>query len=191
MTSNHQLKQAIQQLAGTHLKDEVFVDVCTVTSVDVSTRTCTCTPITGPSTTGFINVRLMAAVDDGVLYIPTIGSTIIVCHTKHNQPLVLMYSQLDKMVFDAGSSTLQITDGSIQFNDGSFGGLTKTQELKAQLDKTNALLQALLTVINGTPIPEAGNGSPSGLQTALKAALSGQQLGDYSAIENTAVTHGV
>jgi len=75
------------------------------------------------------------------------------------------------------------------FNGGENGGLTITPELKTQLDKTNELLQAVITVLTGTPIPEPGNGSPSALQTALKSAITEKALGDYSQIEDTKITH--
>jgi len=77
----------------------------------------------------------------------------------------------------------------LQFNGGENGGLTITPELVTQLNKTNELLQAVLTVLSGTPIPEPGNGSPSALQAALKAAVAGKQLGDYTSIENPKITH--
>ncbi len=77
----------------------------------------------------------------------------------------------------------------MEFNGGSNGGLTNTPELKTQLDKTNELLQAIITVLSGSLIPEPGNGSPSALQTALKAVITGKTLGDYSQIEDTKITH--
>jgi len=77
----------------------------------------------------------------------------------------------------------------VEFNGGENGGLTNTPELKTQLDKTNAVLQAIITVLSGTPIPEPGSGSPSALQTALKAAITGKQLGDFGQIEDSKITH--
>ena len=77
----------------------------------------------------------------------------------------------------------------LQFNGGENGGLTITPELVTQLNKTNELLQAIMAVISGTQILEPGNGSPSALQIALKAAITGKQLGDYSNIEDSKITH--
>lgn len=77
----------------------------------------------------------------------------------------------------------------LQFNGGENGGLTITPELVEQLNKTNELLQAVIAVISGSPIPEPGNGSPSAFQTALKGAITGKTLGDYSNIEDTKITH--
>jgi len=77
----------------------------------------------------------------------------------------------------------------VEFNGGENGGLTNTPELKTQLEKTNAMLQAIITVLSSAPIPEPGSGSPSALQIALKAAVTGKQLGDFGNIEDTKITH--
>ncbi len=77
----------------------------------------------------------------------------------------------------------------IQFNGGENGGLCITPKLVENLNKNNALLQALLGVINGTAIPEPGSGSPSALQAALKTAVVTKEIGDFTAIENTKITH--
>lgn len=77
----------------------------------------------------------------------------------------------------------------VQFNGGENGGLTITPELVNQLNKTNELLQAIMTVISGALIPEPGNGSPSAFQTALKTAITGKQIGNYDNIEDKKITH--
>jgi hypothetical protein len=77
----------------------------------------------------------------------------------------------------------------IQFNGGTNGGLTITPTLVENLDKNNSILEAILNVLKGAQIMEPGNGSPSALQTALKAAVTGKELGDFSKIENEKITH--
>ena len=74
-------------------------------------------------------------------------------------------------------------NGKLKVNGGS-QAMVKGNALKTDLDKTNDLLQALLNIISGTPIPEPGNGLPSALQTALQTAISGKALGDYSDIKS-------
>lgn len=178
---DRELTEAIQKLAGVKQSDKVEFIPCSVESVDPSTRTCSCVAIGGDAVIEIPNVLLMADVDDGILLLPTVGSTVFVVYSTYNQPFVCLFSQVDQIIFTAGS---------IKFNDGSFGGLTKTPELRTNLDKTNDLLTALIDIINGPPIPEPGSGAPSALQTALKAAIAGQALGIYTDIENEIITHG-
>lgn len=80
--------------------------------------------------------------------------------------------------------------GSVELFGTSAGGVVKAKELKAQLDKTNAVVQALLTVLTGASIPEAGNGAPSSLQAALKLALTGKSVGSFDDLESKKVFHG-
>jgi hypothetical protein len=151
--------------------------------VDQAARTCTCTPIGGKSVTDLGNVQLMPEVDDGLLLVPAIGSTVIVMWSAKNVPYIAQSSQLQM--------ALLVTLGGIQLQDGSFGGLVKAPELKMQSEKDKAILDALLSVVNGAPIPEPGNGAPSAFQAALQAALAGLQSGTWDNLPNTAVTHGV
>jgi hypothetical protein len=181
--SDAKIREAVRKLAGTQLKDEVYYIPCVVNTVDLSTRTCDCTPIGGDSGTDIPGVLLMAEVEDGWLYQPTEGSTVIVSYSKRSAPYISLFSSIDNAFI--------VVAGVVQFDDGSYGGMTKTLELQLQLNKTNNLLNAILDILNGTPIPEPGNGDPSALQAALRAAISGQELGDYSQIENQKITHGI
>jgi hypothetical protein len=110
---NGKIKDAVTQLAGTYLNDEVYMVVCTVTAVDVPSRTCTCTTITGAASTDLQGVQLMAEVDDGLLLLPTVGSTVVVSYSKQNVPYVALYSQIDKVVIVTGNSSITMTDTSI------------------------------------------------------------------------------
>jgi len=75
-------------------------------------------------------------------------------------------------------------------NGDANGGIAIAPELKAQLDKNNLLLNSILTVLNGAPVTEPGNGAPSALQLALKSAVAGKQVGDFSKIESKTIKHG-
>jgi len=74
-------------------------------------------------------------------------------------------------------------DGSLKINKGT-QAMVKGTELKTQLDKNNDLLQALITIINGSVIPEPGSGAASALQAALKVAITSKHLGDYTNIKS-------
>lgn len=179
--SDRKLIEAVRKIAGTQFRDDVSVIACTVESVDPSTRTCDCTAIGGQGVTDIPNVQLMTEVEDGLLLLPAIGSTVFVVYSTYSPPYVSLFSKIDQVLFTAGA---------IQFNDGSYGGLTKTPTLRDQLNKNNELLSAILDVLNGAPIDEPGSGAPSALQIALRTAIAGKPLGDFSDIENEIITHG-
>src|SRR5687768_8991287 len=91
---------------------EMYGVVCTVTSLDEAENTCVCSPINGDA--DFIDVRLQADPGNGLLMLPAVGSKVIVQPLNNFTGYVSMFSAVD----------------SFKFLDGSYGGLTKTQELK-------------------------------------------------------------
>lgn len=90
---------AIQKIVG--IKDSVSVFDAEVISVSQSERKCTVTMIGGESS-NTIDVRLMAAVDDGCLMIPKLGSTVIVSMSNYVAPYVSMYSEIESIVWLGG-----------------------------------------------------------------------------------------
>jgi len=90
---------------------------------------------------------------------------------------------------DEFNNQINVTQGKFQIVPSGSLNIGQGKEpiplgttLQSQIEKTNNLLQSLLNVIEGASIPEPGNGSPSALQTALKAAVGSQTLGDFSNI---------
>lgn len=75
------------------------------------------------------------------------------------------------------TETINLGDTEENLEPVLLGATTKTE-----IEKTNTLLQALITIISGAPIPEPGSGAPSALQTALAGAISGQSLGSFTDI---------
>ena len=132
------------------------------------------------SGTIYPDVRKRAAIGTGndakkgIVITPVPGSSVIVSRIGDSDELfVVMFSEVESIVIDGGEN----------------GGLTIAPTLVQELNKNNELLQAIITVLSGPQIPEPGNGSPSALQTALKGAISGKKLGDFSNIENKKIKH--
>lgn len=174
---DRQIREAIQQLAGTHLKDRVkFVD-CNVNSVDEDKGTCIATPIGGDATSQFVDIQLQSEVCDGLLMIPVIGSTITIIYSTRNAPYVYKFSDLEKIYY---------MGNEWQHGDGSFGGLIKGGDLKTQYDAAfNAVVAALVAAFTA----QAGFDGSAGLN-AFNAAITSLQPLNRSTLENTTFTHG-
>lgn len=149
---------------------EMYGVPCTVKSVDTEANTCVCSPINGDA--DFIDVRLQAAAGNGLLVIPKTGSMVIVQPINNATGYVSMFSEAV----------------SFKFLDGSYGGLTKTQELKTQLDKTNAVTQAIQEALTEWVVTPNDGGAA--LKTLAGTKLAGKQVGDFTNIENDKITHG-
>ena len=199
--------EAIQKIAGTQLKNNIFNVPASVVSVDEAARTCVVETIGGNEAIQIEGVQLMASVDDGILIIPEVGSDVIVSYSTLYPPFICQFSAISKVLLVVGENGVSIeitadgllvelndtkislTDGKIQFNDGAFDGLVKAEQLTDKLNTIENSINALKQVFSSwTPVPQDGG-------AALKAAVgtwAGQQLQptQKSQIENTKVTHG-
>lgn len=206
--SNRQIIEAIQKITGTQLKDNVQLLAATVESVNISKRTCTVTTISSQGSITIEGVQLMASVDDGMLLIPAVDTTVFVAYSTFNQPFICLFSGLEKVYLVAGENnasieitdngllleiadtTVNITDGKIQFNDGADGGLVKVIELTQKLNNLENLVNDLITKYNShTHILtlSTGTGTAAPTTTQETQTLTPTQRAD---IENDTITQG-
>ena len=188
--SDRDLTEAIQKLTGTHKDDRVQLVVATVDSVNIKSRTCNVTTVSGKGSTAIENVKLMATVDDGVLIVPAIGSTIFISYSTYNVPYVTLFSEVDKMLFISGSSSLLITDGKIAINDGSYGGLVEVGKLVTKLNNLESLVNDMAGKFNShTHILALSSGTGTAAPTlAPETTVITKTM--RSELENVSVVHG-
>jgi len=170
--SDRAIQETIQILAGTHLSDKVYAVDATVVSVDESKRNCIVRVISGKANNEF-TARLMCAIDDGVLVIPLVDSTVSIVMSDFTTPYVSQYSGIEKIVL----------------RGGDLGGLVKVIELTEKLNNLEQLLNDLVTKYNShTHSGVSTGGGMSGVTTALETGtLTPTQR---SEIENEQITHG-
>lgn len=173
--SNRQITEAIRQIAGTQLTDEVYYVPAEVVSVDLDDMTCVCQLVGGTSAPEIPNVRLMAAVADGLALVPAIDSTVLIVYSKREKPYVAMFSELQAIQCDVGNSSIDVLPALIKFNSGDFGGLVKVAELVSKLNALENAFNALNTKVNAlAPTP------------VIPPVVPTQRL----ELENITVTHG-
>jgi hypothetical protein len=163
------IRKAIQEIARSGIP-VVEAKLGQVVSVQ-DDRTCTVKIVESELEISGVRCQVAIGSNSGVYIKPQVGSKVLVIEKEI--PFICLYSDVEL----------------IELGGSDNGGLCITPTLKEELDKTNDLLQALISVVNGSPVPEPGNGSPSALQTALKSAITGKTLGNYDEIENANVTH--
>jgi hypothetical protein len=170
--SDRSIAESVRYLAGTHQKDEVTVIDATVNSVDMASRTCEVTAVSGSAGNIITGVRLMPSVDDGVLIIPTDGSTVTVAFSVFIDPVIIGYSGFDNMAL----------------NGGEFGGLAKVVILTQKLNNLEKLLNDLIVKYNAHVHPVVSVGSPTGPVSVLETGTLTPT--EQAEIENTTITHG-
>lgn len=162
------LEEAITRLFKRMVKPSF--ERCKVVKVDKTAKTLVAEPIAGGA--NFLNVKLTSlASDNNVVVYPKVGTIIIIGVVSGADTYVAQVGEFDTIVYGKGKH-----------------GAPKTKDLVRELNKTNALLNTFLTVLN-TPVNEPGNGAPSVFQAALNVALKAHELGDYSQIESNKLSY--
>jgi hypothetical protein len=171
MGSARSIAEAVQIISGTHLADKLYFLDCEVKSVDEAGRVCTVIALSGKVGSEF-TARLMASIDDGILAVPVVGSTVVVSLSDFTTGCVVQYSELD----------------NITLRGGDLGGMVKVIELTKKINNLENKLNALITKYNTHTHNVTAIGSPTGpgLQPET-GTLTPTQRAD---IENTKITHG-
>ena len=194
-------------MTGTQLSDNVRLLAATVDAVDEAARTCTVTTVSSKGAVTIENVQLMASIDDGMLIIPVVDSTVIIAYSTFNSPFVVLFSGVakvlvvggennatvqvddDGVLLEIGDTKITIADGEITFNDGAMGGLVKvvelTQKLNALENKVNALLTAYNSHVHSGVTTGPGSSGPT--PTQVTGTLTPTQRAD---IENDKIVQG-
>jgi len=176
---NRELGVAIRKLAGTHNADKLTIADCLVDSVDIASRTCSCTPLNDTSIAQIQGVRFQSTVDDGVILQPKVGSTVTVLLSTRVAPLIIGYSEIDEVY---------IVAPKVQFNQGNLVGMVKVIDLTTKLNNLENLVNNFISLYNShthvTACP-AGAGTASPTPNIESQVLTPTQRTD---IENKAIT---
>jgi hypothetical protein len=150
MSYKREITEAIQKLTGTNKSDAITIEDMQVLSVDMPTRTCTCRTVNGSSAISNWVVKLMAEIDDGLLLVPAVGSTVKVAYSTFSPPFVIQYSELSQAIIVTGNSSLSIQDSNITLEQADSSGnptssIVLTPDHIQITNKNNAGIQ-----LNGT-----------------------------------------
>lgn len=120
---------------------------------------------------------------------PKIGTKCLVGIIENHEGIgFLIYAEeAESIELTANGVKVEIADEIVKLNGESYG-MVKAKELQDELNKTKAVVDALVEAVsNTTPVQNDGG---LALQSAIKLALSSLKTGDYSNIINEKVKHG-
>lgn len=163
------INSLIQDIAKTN--DEVYSLRAKIDAYDEAENTIDVTPINGKAP--ILSVPIIAgASETPLLLTPKVGSFCIVTFLSKDNAFASMFSELE----------------SVSIRGDQFGGLIKIEELKSELAKVTARIDALYSGIQGATITPADGGAS--FKAGIIAAISGVPKENYSNIENENVKHG-
>jgi hypothetical protein len=174
----------------------VMSGVVVAGSVDMSA--CTCTVLlsvddTDSPTTGGVLLNSVSGNVNGMLCFPADNSNVWVAEIDGPGKWgIIKTSDLVKMVVTIGSVSLTMTDGLIQFNDGSLGGLVELQKCEDNLNALKNYIKetlepAIVSGMNAIGAAMAANGATGG--TAFNGIVSGEVI-TFEDMENVKVKQG-
>lgn len=155
------------------LASPMTVEVAIVESVDEETNTCVVVLL---NDTRIPDVRLKAGIDgftDGMVQVPEVNSSVLVARIGNDVStrFVIAFSKVVQTLFNGGEN----------------GGLVNWPDVKAELDKTNAVVQAIVDTLTGwTPVPNDGGAA---LKAYFPTQLGAKVVGDFDDKEDDKVLH--
>jgi len=194
MSINSDIRDGIIQIVkSAHLGSTNDANACftaEVLDVDIKARTCSVMGISSQVQMEYTGVWLMPQIDDGILYVPTVGSTVIVGNNENLQPYILMFSQLDQILYVVNATTFSMTDGLTKFNKGDNDGLVNIKPLVTKINNLEKLVNDLTNKYNAhTHILTLTSGSGTAAITTSQETGSISPLTAQSDLEDTTVTH--
>jgi len=164
--------------------------VAEVTAVDLDNRSCTVIGISDEVGVEYPNVWLMPVVDDGILYVPKIGSTVVVQNNTNMRPYVSMWSELDNIMYIINNTMFTMSDGLTQFNKGENLGLVNIKPLVEKINAIENLLNGFITLYNGHihPLTIVGTTGVSTPTTSTETNTIAP-ITSVDDLEDKAVTH--
>ena len=187
-----QLIDSISHKRGDAISFTIMSGTVVAGSVDTEEVTCTVLLSSDDADTPTEGVLLNAVTLDanGLILYPADGSNVWVAEIDGPGKWgIIKCSDLVKAVVTCGSAKLTITDGLIQLNDGSLGGLVEVAALVGKLNTLENDLNMIKTIFKATWVPVPNDGGAA-LKTAA-AGWAGSSLTDTvrGDIEDTKVKH--
>ena len=151
----------------------------TIKSVDEANQTCVI--YDDDLEIDFEDVRLRPVLDEivGLKPVPKLNTWALAIRIEDEDEWMLIAAgEYDKWLLNCEQ---------VVFNAGENGGLVKWNELKTQLDKTNEVVNALVSSITGwTPVPNDGGAA---LKLYATGQLAAKVVGNYNGLEDEKVKH--
>lgn len=192
MNQTEENLQRLISLMGKRNLQAALVAVGTVQNIDEQNRSC---EIKIDDDLTLFNCRLNAVLDsyqNHLLIVPKDQSAVaFVCvDGKPTDPLIIAYSEIDKLLLQIENTTLNIDKDKIEINGGDNKGLINIEDLKNNLDQLKNYVEALNTAVSTglSAIGESTAASGTAGKTAYTTAMTGKSI-NFQDMEDTKITH--
>lgn len=128
----------------------------------------------------FYEVRINADIQasSGVRIVPRKGSKVFILPVNRETAIVVMTSEAEKILIDCDN---------VIFNGGESSPLVVWNSLKAELDKTKEVVEALVKSL--TEFTPGSSDGGAALKVYANAQLAGKTVGNYDGLEDNKIKH--
>jgi hypothetical protein len=172
------IEELIKSILKRYLKITNFE--AKVLSVDKANDTIVVQAEDAPEITGVKLKSIISDENSKLIVYPVIGSyvTVSLLHNMDTEAYVTQVSEVDEII----TNCTQIT-----YNGGNKGGLVNWPDAKAQLDKTNEVVQAIVNALkNWSPVASDGGAA---LKAFFNIQLGTKEIGDFDGLEDETIKH--
>lgn len=164
------IRKAVKELSKTN--DEVYSIVCTVDSVNMTDKTCDCSPIDGKA--DLLGVRLMAQNQTGFFIKPKVNSVVVVTMINGFTGYVAMFSEVDE----------------IQLNGDNYDGLPQIQVMVDKYNNLENKVNTIISTFNAHTHPYVNVATPATTSPSATPVVGTLTPTTQIELENTTVKHG-
>lgn len=153
-------KKFIPLLAGMKSNNTRFFTAEVIEAPDEDNRTCKVRGVLDGSEMEYSGVNLSMERNDGVIEVPAVDSTVLVCRTPDGELYVIKCSDISKWIVYIDNQNSFVFDSSgFILNGGLYGGFVKVGELVIKINALENLVNSILTALKTTTIPLAPSGT--------------------------------
>jgi len=152
--------EAIKQAMG---KQEIYSLVCNVDSVDLTDRSCVCTPVNGGAELQDVRVQASLGGTTGLFIEPVVDSKVVVSFLSREIAYISLFTDIENVYLDFNSQVI--------FNGGSNGSMVDINDLTYRLNLIENKVNAIITAYNAHVHVETG-GSTSPTVSLVAGSLS-------------------
>ncbi len=121
---------------------------------------------------------------------PVVGTLVLIGIIENNGAntfLIDAENVEEYLIEDESGFKVVLNANGMTLNGNQFGGIVKADELKTQVDKNTAIIQAIQQALQSwTPVPEDGGAALK----ALTGAIPSMQRANLGSIKNDKIKHG-
>ena len=181
------IRELVRELSGRNNFTDISMYEAIVNSVDFDNHTINASALNG-SSVEFSAARLMTTKNgDGVIFYPSIDSTVIILSTPTINPIVVGFGETQRSRYTS-SDNVTIVAQKVELQSDEYGGIVKIEPLLEKINKLEDVVNNLINLFNTHTHIASSFGTPTTTPPSLDTDIIVKTIKED--LENPDATHG-